>query len=192
MIPNTPQRLNLFAFVVLKHYGQVRKYTGEPYVNHLRAVAEMADGKCKFGYEIGLCHDLLEDTDCTFNELDEALKRFEYEIFDRVIIAGSVNELTDIYTPEAFPQLNRAKRKALEAQRLSTISYEAQTVKYCDLINNTESIVKYDEGFAVKYLAEKATILKEMNKGNPVMYAKAKRVLKKALKSIELKSIVNT
>lgn len=77
MIPKTPQRLNLFAFVTLKHFGQKRKYTNEPYVNRLRAVAEMADGKCKFGYEIGLCHDLLEDTDCTGAELSETLLRLD-------------------------------------------------------------------------------------------------------------------
>jgi guanosine-3',5'-bis(diphosphate) 3'-pyrophosphohydrolase len=192
MIPKTPQRLNLFAFVVLKHHGQIRKYTNEPYVNHLRAVAEMADEKCRFGYEIGLCHDLLEDTDCTKDELLKALIRFIYFRNEAEYIVHCVTELTDIYTPEDFPQLNRAKRKELEAKRLSKITYESQTVKYCDLIDNTESIVKYDEGFAVKYLAEKATILNGMNKGNPVMYAKAKRVLKKALKSIEFKSIVNT
>jgi len=179
-------RHHVLAYVALKHVEQKRKYTGEPYLSHLQAVANMADGKCKFGYEIGLCHDLLEDTDCTTAELHLALKRFGYNNVDRNSILDAVIDLTDVYTSEAFPQLNRAKRKALEASRLHKISYEAQTVKYCDLINNTESIVKHDPGFAVKYLEEKATTLKGMNAGNPVMFKKCKQVLRKAQKELNI------
>lgn len=51
---------DLLAFVGLHHYPQKRKYTGEPYIVHLVAVAEMAEKYgLEFGYEIGLCHDLL-------------------------------------------------------------------------------------------------------------------------------------
>lgn len=183
-------RNHLYCFVTLKHHQQKRKYTNEPYFNHVLAVAKMADGTCNFGYEIGLCHDLIEDTDCDRYELKEALMRFGYENYKAEYICNAVIELTDIYTPEIFPQLNRAKRKALEAQRLSTVSYEAQTVKYLDLMHNTESIVKHDKGFAIKYLAEKATILKGMNAGNPAIYAKCKRVLKKALKTLHEQKII--
>ncbi len=182
-VPVNP-RHHLFCFVTLKHHQQKRKYTGEPYFNHVKAVAEMADGMCKFGYEIGLCHDLLEDTDCQISELDDALMRFGYNLYDAAMIVNRVFELTDVYIPEAFPQLNRAKRKSLEAERLGKTSYEAQTVKYCDLMHNTESIVKHDKSFAKIYLAEKATILKHMNAGNEVTYKKCKRVLKSALKQL--------
>lgn len=182
-VPVAP-RNHLLGFCALKHVEQRRKYTNEPYLFHLTAVAKMADDKCRFGYEIGLCHDLLEDTDCTEDELLKALIRFGYFRNEGEYIVHCTKELTDVYTHEAFPQLNRANRKALESQRLHKISYEAQTVKYCDLIHNTESIVKYDPGFAVKYLAEKASILSGMNKGNRVMFMKCKRVLKKALKQL--------
>ncbi len=175
-------RHHLYCFVTLKHHQQKRKYTNEPYFNHVKAVAEMADGLCKFGYEIGLCHDLIEDTDCGGIELQEALKRFGYAYPDNEFIFKAVMELTDVYIPENFPQLNRAKRKALEADRLAKTSYEAQTVKYCDLMHNTASIVEHDKGFAKIYIAEKATILKGMNAGNPEIYAKCKRSLKRAQK----------
>lgn len=177
-------RNHVYAFAALHHHGQKRKYTGEPYFTHCVAVANMADGKCRFGYEIALCHDLFEDTNCSHKELQDALIRFGYFRNEAEYIVDCVVQLTDIYTSEDFPEVNRAKRKELESNRLHKIGYEAQTVKYCDLIHNTESIVKYDKGFAVKYLAEKATILKGMNKGNPAMYAKCKRVLKKAQKTI--------
>lgn len=181
---------HLFAFVALHHHTQKRKYTNEPYLNHLIAVAEAAKDTCKFGYEIGLCHDLLEDTGCTIYELITALNRFGYEYADARFIAGAVSELTDAYTHEDFPQLNRAKRKALEAQRLHKVSYEAQTVKYCDLIDNTKSIVEHDKGFAVKYLEEKGAILKGMNKGNPEIYKKCRCSLANAKR--KLNEIIHT
>lgn len=177
-------RNHLFCFVTLKHHQQKRKYTGESYFSHVLAVAQMADGFCKFGYEIGLCHDLIEDTDCDQIDLHEALMRFGYTLPDANFVTNAVVELTDVYIPENFPQLNRAKRKALESERLHKVSYEAQTVKYFDLMHNTESIVKHDPGFAVKYLAEKADTLKGMNKGNPAIYAKCKQSLKKAQKQL--------
>lgn len=183
MIAKTPQRLNLFAFVTLKHFGQKRKYTNEPYLNHLRAVAEMADGKAKFGYEIGLCHDLLEDTDCTRAELRDTLRRFEYNDFEIISIINGVIDLTDVYTPEQFPYINRKDRKRMEAIRLNRIDENSQTVKYCDIINNSESILKYDQGFAKTYIPELKMILQGMNKGNQKLY-------KLALKSIEYEPII--
>jgi (p)ppGpp synthase/HD superfamily hydrolase len=176
------RQANLLTFVVLKHENQVRKYTGEPYHFHLRNVADMADDKCRMGYEIGLCHDLLEDTQCTPTELVNALIRFKYSPDEVSVICSAVNELTDVYTHEDFPQLNRAKRKKAEAERLHKISYEAQTVKYCDLIDNTSSIVQHDKHFAKVFLNEASTILGGMNKGNPVMFLRCHRTLKKANK----------
>lgn len=181
-VPVLP-RQHLYCFVGLKHHGQVRKYTGEPYFNHLRAVAEMADGKCKFGYEIGLCHDLFEDTDCTRQELWNALKRFGYDEINCHRIVSFVDDLTDEYTPEQFPKTNRLHRKTFEANRLHKISPDAQTVKYCDIINNSESILQHDPGFAKKYIPEMKMVLEGMNKGNQELY-------KLALQSVTINQTV--
>jgi (p)ppGpp synthase/HD superfamily hydrolase len=166
-------RHHVLAFVALKHFGQLRKYTNEPYLNHLQAVAKMADGKCQFGYEIGLCHDLLEDTDCEDKDLYEALERFGYNEGEREFIINAVIDLTDVYTHELFPELNRKARKEREAYRLHLINHGAQTVKYCDIINNSESILQYDLGFAKKYIPEMKSVLLGMNKGDEQLYKKA-------------------
>ena len=180
------RQAHLFGFVTLKHDQQKRKYTNEPYITHVRAVADMADGKCKFGYEIGLCHDLLEDTDCTVDELENALFRFGYKPDEVITIVMGTVDLTDIYTHEAYPNLNRKARKLLEAERCHTIGFEAQTVKYCDLMHNTESIVEYDRGFAMKYIPEKERILLGMDKGNKLVYRKALQSLHNAKKKLNL------
>lgn len=174
------QRGSVLGFCVLKHENQKRKYTGDPYHFHLQSVAKMADEKCRLGYEIGLCHDLLEDTETTHDELYLALRRFGYSTQDADFITARVIELTDVYTHKVYPELNRTNRKSLESKRLHKIHPCAQTVKYCDLIDNTASIVEYDKGFAVKYLSEKQDILSGMNKGNQNMFEKCKISLKKA------------
>lgn len=178
------KRNHLLAFVALEHQGQKRKYTGEPYLVHLQAVANMADGACRLGYEIGLCHDLFEDTDCTDFELIDALQRFGYEAHEIRFIVHAVIELTDVYITERFPQLNREKRKSLERDRLAKITYDAQTVKYCDLMDNTVSIVKHDPDFAKVYVKEKEEILNKMKDGNPIFYKRAKKSLKTAQKQL--------
>jgi (p)ppGpp synthase/HD superfamily hydrolase len=180
------RQAHLLGFVTLKHDLQKRKYTNEPYVTHLRAVADMADGKCKLGYEIGLCHDLLEDTDCTDFGLYNALERIGYNKDEACFIVDNVVALTDEYITETYPSLNRRARKSLEAARLHLISPAAQTVKYCDLIHNTESIVAYDRGFALKYIAEKEQILQGMNKGHKLMYKTALQSLHDAKKKLNL------
>lgn len=169
----------LKTFVKEQHSTQVRKYTGEPYFNHLLAVAEMA-GKTdvRYAYEIGLCHDLFEDTNCDPLHLRYLLFDLQYDYSAIWFISGCVKELTDVYTPVSVSGLNRAARKQKEAERLWSISPAAQTVKYCDLIDNTVSIVRYDPGFAVKYLAEKKVILSGMNSGDADMY-------KRCLESLE-------
>jgi (p)ppGpp synthase/HD superfamily hydrolase len=71
-----------------------------------------------------------------------------------------VNDLTDQFTHEHYPEMNRAERKTLEAFRISEISGGALKVKLADLIHNTTDIVHNDPDFAVKYLQEKRRILR--------------------------------
>ena len=72
-----------------------------------------------------------------------------------------------------YPNFNRKQRKAMEVERLSKINRNSQSVKYCDLIDNTKSIVQHDKGFARVYLAEKANLLSVMNKGDEMLYKEA-------------------
>jgi (p)ppGpp synthase/HD superfamily hydrolase len=157
-------RDKLIEFVKQQHCDQVRKYTGEPYFNHLLAVATAAEKTgVNYGWEIGLCHDLLEDTECAIGDLQSALINFGYSYGCTQIVKGVI-DLTDVFTTEAFPYLNRTIRKQCEALRLHTISRTGQIIKCCDLIDNTKSIVQHDPVFAVKYIGEKRDILKGFTK----------------------------
>lgn len=142
------------------HSGQKRKYTLEDYVNHPISVSELlreAMNECSFfsepAYIACVLHDVLEDTKATHQSI---LDLFGSEAF------CYVTELTDVFTSERFPYLNRKDRKYLESERLSKISILGKCIKLCDLIDNTSSIVEHDKAFAAKYLIEKGHILEKM------------------------------
>ncbi len=145
------------------HKGQIRKFTGEDYWHHCRRVAKLVSEKVGIYHEnhdvmvaAAYLHDTIEDTETTYSQLVR-------EFGNRV--AWLVTELTDEYTPERYPENNRRWRKGMEAVRLGQISADAKIIKLCDLIDNTESIVKNDPKFAITYLREKADVLESMGFG---------------------------
>ncbi|EHQ30260.1 metal-dependent phosphohydrolase [Mucilaginibacter paludis] len=171
----------LAHWVELNHTGQIKRYTGQPVFSHLATVAEMAKPVVFMGYEIGLCHDLLEDTDTTANQLVETLTGFGYGIAEARYIADSVTELTDVYVPSAYPHLGKKARKEKEAIRLQTISAAAQTIKYCDLIDNMQVVIQYEERQVVaEYLRKKKLLIESMVKGDERLRHMALQVIKKA------------
>lgn len=172
------RQIKLMEFVKIAHIEQKRKYTGEPYFNHIFHVGtEAQKNQIQFGFEIGICHDLFEDTQ--FNE--ELLRHFlwavDYSIWEIDAIIAGINHLTDEFTSDKYPELNRKARKQKECERLYLIPEEIQTIKYIDLIHNTESICEHDPGFARTYLKEKWQILKGMDKGNPELFLQARNLL---------------
>ena len=160
----------LFEFVKKQHGSQIRKYTGEPYYNHVFSVAKIVNEFEPNCIEIALCHDLFEDTKTCFTMLYNELTRCGYNSRLSYNICSHVLELTDVYVKEDYPYFNRAKRKDLEAKRLGNISLLSQSVKYADLIDNTKSIVENDKNFAKVYIKEKKQILELMNCGNVELY----------------------
>jgi (p)ppGpp synthase/HD superfamily hydrolase len=179
--PSTPDK-KLKEWVAIQHGGQHIRRTKEPYLNHLLAVAEMAATAVPFGYAIGLCHDLLEDTATDSGQLLQALISFGYTAADAAFITDTVVELTDVFTTEAYPDLGKKERKALEALRLPTISPAAQTVKYGDLIYNIAWVIKYDKKDAPRYLKKKRLLLMKMTQGDPELRHKALQVIHQHLR----------
>lgn len=156
----------LLEFVKQEHGDQQRKYSDEPYWKHVVRVAETANRYLKDGVEVAFCHDLLEDTACTEEQLYNQLLAIGYPKNEANEITEAVVELTDVYIKETYPDLNRRERKKREAARLGETSYLAQSVKYADIIDNTDSIIDGDPGFAKVYVREGVDILKNMRAGN--------------------------
>src|SRR4051812_39972813 len=112
----TDKQGQLLLFVMGHHADQRRKYTHDPYFFHLYAVAELVQpveertGK-KLLVEIALCHDLFEDTKCKEHELIEFLHSIGYYSAEVRYIVYGVVALTDEFTSEEYPKMNRFKRK---------------------------------------------------------------------------------
>ena len=142
-------------FATLAHMGQERKYDNIPYIVHPIAVAKMVADLTDDDDMIAAAylHDVVEDTVVTHEQ-----------IFDRfgLRIAELVYDLTDQFTKEEYPDLNRKVRKQLEAKRLGKCPKDVQLIKICDMADNTKTIIKDDPGFASLFLREKSYILEEM------------------------------
>jgi len=157
------------------HGNQKRKYSGDPYVTHTIRVANTVK---KYGGDdvmiyAALLHDVLEDTPTTESDLISLLiNTKELNLSEVQDVVKLVKELTDVYTTDNYPNTNRKGRKELEAIRLGKVSPRAQTIKYADLLDNSEDILRNDPKFAEVYLKEKKDILKYMDRGNTSLYKK--------------------
>ena len=115
-------REQLRDWVREQHAGQFIKYTDKPYFEHLEYVAEKAENKALLAYEIGLCHDLFEETKISAGQLMVVLTSFGYGEAEVVHITDSVTELTDKFTKKAYPDLSKIERKRREAERLGLMA----------------------------------------------------------------------
>jgi (p)ppGpp synthase/HD superfamily hydrolase len=171
-------------FANAAHGGQTRKYSDDPYIVHPMRVMTLCSGYtddiCTLGAAI--LHDVVEDTPVTSEEilsfLETLMTRDQAQRTTQFVI-----ELTDIYTPENYPRLNRRTRKEKEAERMSRISAEAQTVKYADIIDNTD-VTRNDPHFAGTYLREASDLLHKMDRGNPLLREKALSIVQRCLQSL--------
>lgn len=168
------------------HGDQQRKFAAEPYVNHLVRVMETSK-QYSSSIELllaALLHDVLEDTATSKDEIKEfLLPLLGEEQANRTL--KLVEELTDIYTKEAYPQWNRRKRKAREAERLSKTSGDAQTIKYADIIDNSLDIHKAESDFSKIFLFECRALLKVMPAGNKLLYKKAVETVQQCIKKLK-------
>lgn len=170
------------SFADQSHGEQVRKFTGERYIVHPVRVMEMVR---EFNDEIpvlsgALLHDVLEDTPVTSGEIEKALLKVMSESEVRRVVQ-LVTELTDIFIKSAYPKMKRRGRKDREAQRLSQISPDAQTIKYADIIDNVSDIIRHDTDFAIVFVREANQMLKMMEVGHPVLRERAIRLVEQSL-----------
>lgn len=159
-----------------KIMGQVRKYTYEPYTVHVESVSEFYSQFFPDDYVgIASCkmHDSFEDTPLTKETLKTELLNLGINPNSEDVneMIGLIIELTDVYTSKNYPNLNRAERKRLEAERLGKVSIKAKNIKLADLLDNTESIIEHDKNFARTYLKEKEYLLPFLKEGNSILYA---------------------
>lgn len=159
-------------FAEKAHDGQIRKYTGEPYIIHPVAVALLVASIDSDNNMVAaaLLHDVVEDTDIKLSVIS---KEFGADI------AYLVEGLTDISIPSDG---NRKTRKEIDRAHISKFSPRVKTIKLADLIDNSKSIVKHDPEFAKTYMHEKKAILEVLQDGDTFLFQIASSIVQKYFK----------
>jgi (p)ppGpp synthase/HD superfamily hydrolase len=168
------------------HGDQKRKYSGDRYIVHPIRVMEICSQYTQNHIILAaaLLHDVLEDTPVTKLKMKLFLETImSVEDADKTI--KLVAALTDVYTKEKFPLLNRKNRRYKESERLHNIPADAQTVKYADIIDNTIDMTQNDPDFATVYLKECMTTLKKITNGNPELYKRALQTVEENMQKIK-------
>lgn len=136
-------------FAADAHYGQFRKYTYEPYLSHCTSVMGLV-ASIRIATDDMLCaavlHDVVEDTNRTIEDITESFG---------VHISSMVQALTS--TPKSFG--DRHARKQRDIVILSQVSWNIQTIKVADIIDNVKTIQVFDPKFAKVYIPEKIELL---------------------------------
>jgi (p)ppGpp synthase/HD superfamily hydrolase len=176
----------IHGFAARAHQGQFRKYPHEPYIHHPERVMEICAHCTKDLSILGaaLLHDILEDTTTTKEQLTSYLNTL-LEPGERDKMIQLIDEMTDIYTKDKYPHLNRDKRKALESERIRQTSGDSQTIRYADIIDNCTGLENQDPEFAQTFLCECQHLLKVINKGSPQLYIQAELIVNETLKRLE-------
>ncbi len=173
-------------FATIAHGSQWRKFADEPYINHpirvMNICAEYTSDETVLA--AALLHDVIEDTSTGATDIRYFLEGL-LSVEAAARITGLVVELTDVYVKENYPAWNRRKRKQKESIRMSTVSSEAQTIKYADILDNLQDILKAGDEFATKYVYECRSLIQYMRNGNSSLRNKVNDEIKNALKLLK-------
>ena len=157
-----------------------RKYTDLPYETHTNGVADTVAGAGGSAAQVAAAH--VHDTDEDVRDAEgNHIEPYTLAGIRRLLgdeVADMVDDLTNRFTAEAYPNMPRSERKAREVARLAGIRPKSQTIKYADIINNAGSISqlvtdKRGLKFAQLYKEEARAILRLMNQGDPTLYQRA-------------------
>lgn len=172
---NIVEKAREWAHAAHDSIGQKRKYGEENYWVHTDRVAEALKeaGESEEVQAAGHLHDVLEDVADKNVKFNEAAMLIDFGS----VVTELVKEVTNVYTKENYPDLNRAKRKRLEHERLGKISKEAKSIKLADIADNVDGIIDNDIGFGKVFVFEKSQLLVSLRDGNSVLYRKATKTI---------------
>lgn len=152
--------IKALEFATKMHKGQVRKYTGEEYITHPVAVADIVEAyldrkgfteeEIMMAIEVAILHDTVEDTEATMESV---------EGFFGPEVAKGVWFLTK--TPNYVG--NRKFRKELCEARLREAPEIVRIIKTADMFHNSLSIEEHDPKFWNLFKEETVSLLIAMD-----------------------------
>jgi len=165
------QKAEIFA--TNKHKGQIRKSSGEPYVNHPKGVFNLLKSlhiKDNTLLVAAYLHDTLEDTKTTYNEIK---REFSKEVADIVKQVSSDNK-----------EIQRIGKPNYLANKMIKMSNNALIIKLVDRLHNLSDIMSVSKDFAEKMWSQTTFIIKKLRKERTLNNIQKKiiRLINKSLK----------
>ena len=147
-------------FATLAHKGQYRKYTGEEYITHPIAVADLveqymdlqgtfSEEEIQTAIQIALLHDTVEDTDTTIETIQNL---FGFKVAQGVWFLTKCPDFVG----------NRAERKLLCETRLAQAPEIVKIIKSFDLQHNSLTLERDDPSFYKVFVRESESLLTAM------------------------------
>ncbi|WP_295002358.1 HD domain-containing protein [uncultured Dechloromonas sp.] len=160
-------RARQYAVEFHERIDQRRKYSGQPYEAHLKAVADIVAGVSDDPATLAAAwlHDVVEDTPAT---IEDVAHEFGTDI------AELVDALTDVSRPSDG---NRKERRAIDCAHLASAPPRAQTVKLADLIDNCDDICRADPRFGMVFLQEANDLVGVLKAGDPRLIERVKKLI---------------
>ena len=176
---NYPTKFNfggVLAYAMYAHSGQVRNFTGEPYVTHPIAVAKIliAHGADELEVFGGLLHDAVEDSKGKVT-LESIMERFG--ALDHIRAEELVDIVRYVTKVSKKEDGNRARRIAADAAHYALGGEKSQNIKIADFLHNLPEMAKSNREFAKKYVLEKEALLKVLTKARPSLRVEAEALI---------------
>ena len=161
---NLIARATLFADQA--HDGQLRKFSGLPYISHPMEVMQIVRGVCNDDDVLAaaVLHDVIEDCGVTYTDL---MLEFNENI------AHLVYQVTNAADDEDGDRIVRAY---INRNVMANASDDAQTLKLADIISNLSGIdlaLECDPAWAKMYLEEKVDMINILTRGDATLKKRA-------------------
>jgi|APGre2960657373_1045057.scaffolds.fasta_scaffold115134_2 (p)ppGpp synthase/HD superfamily hydrolase len=161
---NLIARATLFADQA--HDGQLRKFSGLPYISHPMEVMQIVRGVCNDDDVLAaaVLHDVIEDCGVTYTDL---MLEFNENI------AHLVYQVTNAANDEDGDRIVRAY---INRNVMANASDDAQTLKLADIISNLSGIdlaLECDPAWAKMYLEEKVDMINVLTRGDATLKKRA-------------------
>lgn len=127
-------------FAIKSHEGQFRKYGPKvPYIRHPQVVAALVtlyNGVTDEEVGAAWVHDTVEDCGVSIVEIQRRFGK---------IVAGYVWGLTNEFSRQSYPGLNRATRHQMENDRIAKLDERTLRIKLVDRFANINDCLRYED-----------------------------------------------
>lgn len=173
--PRVASEARAWTFAAEHHAGQVRNFTGQPYIVHPAGVVRIVRSVPHTPAMIlaAWLHDAPEDTKAT---VEQIRRLFGDEVADLVAM---------VTNPKKPPGLTRAERKAIDRAHVAQATPQGQTLKLADILDNCGELLAQSPEFARQYFPEKILMLDVLREGDSTLWHKAHRLLTRGVAQLD-------